>query len=341
MIKKGLLNLKMKELFLKKELLKIELFPTKIKLIIFIIIIFFYEININFFFKYINFKDKHFLIEKKYYLYKYLILKDRPIYINDSLIDEEKINFLEYLSNETGQKLKKVDIIFYTVKRRFGNALSNLNKLIFYCEIIGCKKIILDKNIYWFLKRKIKINNRIIISVDNQTKFINNNSSILYLNTNKIYNYFFKIRPEIRINLLKYEIIKNLISKDKNNPLIQKLINYYSNIKYLNNNLIKDISYLVNAFNIVASISSFLTSIIQLNFNLNYLWDYNIYKVVEKLRHFHYDLYKIPDKNFIIYRMEPSINYKKIMYKWRYKRKQKKLMLKEKCKNGFAIIKYK
>ena len=132
-----------------------------------------------------------------------------------------------------------------------------------------------------------------------------------------------------------------LISKDKNNPLIQKLINYYSNIKYLNNNLIKDISYLVNAFNIVASISSFLTSIIQLNFNLNYLWDYNIYKVVEKLRHFHYDLYKIPDKNFIIYRMEPSINYKKIMYKWRYKRKQKKLMLKEKCKNGFAIIKYK
>jgi hypothetical protein len=131
-----------------------------------------------------------------------------------------------------------------------------------------------------------------------------------------------------------------IISKDNNNPIIEKLIKYYSNIKYLKNHLNKDISYLINAFNIVASISSFLISIIQLNSNINNLWDYNIYKVIEKIRHFHYDLYKYPDHKFTIYRMEPSFNYKKIMYIWRYKRKTKKLIMKEKC-NDFSIIKNK
>ena len=131
-----------------------------------------------------------------------------------------------------------------------------------------------------------------------------------------------------------------IISKDNNNPIIEKLIKYYSNIKYLKNHFKKDISYLINAFNIVASISSFLISIIQLNSNVNNLWDYNLYKIIEKIRHFHYDLYKYPDHKFTIYRMEPSINYKKIMYIWRYKRKTKKLIMKEKC-NDFSIIKNK
>ena len=92
----------------------------------------------------------------------------------------------------------------------FGNALSNLNKLIFYCEIIGCKRIILDNKIYWFIKRKIIINKKITISVANRFKFMKFNSKILYFNSSRIYNYFFKIRPEIRINYLKFEIIKNL-----------------------------------------------------------------------------------------------------------------------------------
>jgi hypothetical protein len=132
-----------------------------------------------------------------------------------------------------------------------------------------------------------------------------------------------------------------LISKDKNNPIVQKLINYYSFLIYSKNSLKKDISYLINAFNIVGSISSFLTSIIQLNDNLSFLWDYNIYKTSEKIRHFHYDLYKLPHYNFTIYRMQPSDNYMKIMYFWKNKRKQRKLMLKEKCLSSFSIINYK
>ena len=132
-----------------------------------------------------------------------------------------------------------------------------------------------------------------------------------------------------------------LISKDNKNPVINKLINNYPYIIYKKNSLKDDISYLVNAYNIVASISSFFLSIIQLNNNLNYLWDYNIYQMADKYRHFHYDLYKLPNATFTIYKMEPSTKFRIIMYIWKNNRKQRKLIIKEKCKNFFSIINYK
>ena len=97
-----------------------------------------------------------------------------------------------------------------------------------------------------------------------------------------------------------------IISSSIENPVIQKLINKYPNIIYNENPLKYDIAILIKAFNIVASISSFLTTIIQLNSNINYLWDYNIYNIIQKIRHYHYDFYKFPLKSFVIYKMEPS-----------------------------------
>ena len=129
-----------------------------------------------------------------------------------------------------------------------------------------------------------------------------------------------------------------IISSSMENPVIQKLINKYPNILYNLNPLKYDVAILINAFNIVASISSFLTSIIQLNCNLNYLWDYNIYNIKQKIRHYHYDFYKFPFKNFINYRMEPSFTYKKVMQRWKNSKRQRKLMLKEKCNNFFRVI---
>ena len=384
---KAKILLKLKIFKKYKAELKIKILIIKMIILIYIL----YNFNNKIKIQSKKYQNILFLKEKKYYLnyFPNITLKEHQSFVNDSLINIEKINFFKFLSRQIGKKVTFVDTIFYTVKRRFGNSLCNLNKLMFYCEIVRCKKIILDKAIYWFINSEIKANN-ITICADNKYKYFNSTLNLLYLDTNNIYNYFFKIRPEIRINYLKSEIIKNLpkvnisndslfvhfrsddiftvnqnrwyaqpplcfyesilnnfkfnniyiISKDKNNPIIEKLIKYYSNIKYLKNHLKKDISYLINAFNIVASISSFLISIIQLNSNVNNLWDYNIYKVIEKIRHFHYDLYNYPEHKFTIYRMEPSINYKKIMYIWRYKRKTKKLIMKEKC-DDFSIIKNK
>ena len=83
--------------------------------------------------------------------------------------------------------------------------------------------------------------------------------------------------------------------------------------------------------------SSFSTSIIQLNNKLKILFDYNIYRTKQKIRLYHYDLYNYPNRKFIIFRMEPSSNYKIFMYKWKNKKNQRKLMLKEKCKLNFKI----
>ena len=267
-----------------------------------------------------------------------------------------------------------------------GNNLVSLNRLIFFCEIIGCKNIILDQNKFWYIKNKIFLPKyNLTISVEQN---IYNKSSDFYFDTIAFYYSIFNIKPEIRIHLLRNEIIKNLfhiqtsknnlyihlrggdifidkpnrfyaqpplcfyeailtqynfskiyiISEDKKNPVFSKLINKYSNIIYTKNSLKLDISFLINAYNIVASVSSFVTTIIQLNYNVKFIWDYNIYQIQEKILHFHYDLFNYPNNKFVVFRMKPSFNYIKNMVLWKNNKKQKKLMIKEKCNNYFSII---
>ena len=60
----------------------------------------------------------------------------------------------------------------------------------------------------------------------------------------------------------------------------------------------------------------------------------------EKIYHYHYDLYQFPHNNFINYRMEPSLNYNKTMFIWKNNKKQRKLMIKERCNKNFSIINY-
>jgi len=258
-----------------------------------------------------------------------------------------------------------------------------LNKLIFYCEIIGCKSIVLDRKSFWFIKNKIEKNNMTLETGDYK------NSYNYFKDSNKLFYAIFNFKIEIRINYIRNEIVSNLpivetsyenlyihvrsgdifnskkiniyysqpplcfyqyifsnynfskiylISFDKSNPVIQKLINQFPNISYTKKSLKYDIAQLINAYNIVASISSFLNLIIQLNINLQFLWDYNIFKLSEKIFLLHYDIYKYPCNNFTIFRMEPSFNYRKKMYIWKNIKSQRKLMIKEKCNNFFSII---
>ena len=100
--------------------------------------------------------------------------------------------------------------------------------------------------------------------------------------------------------------------------MINKLTKFYSNIIFIKNNLKRDISILINAYNLVSSTSSFFISALQLNYNIRFLWDYNIYNLSLKNIVFHYDLYKFIKRNIIIYRMEPSKTYKNILNLYYY-----------------------
>ena len=300
----------------------VQILKHLLKIISFMIIIFIYLKKFHFLFKYKIIFDKYFLIEQKVYFQTFLKIRNIFDKNNISLLEKNKkqevFKLLSYhnLSYHNGTNITSLDKIFYKGHLRFGNCLVALNKLIFYCEIIECKSIILDKNEFWFIKNKIFIP-KINISIETGDF----NESINYYYTS--HNLFFSTsiyKPEIRIHLLRKEIISNLpkikyskdilymhvrsgdifnriinrfysqpplcfyqsilnnynfpkiylISENKNNPIIKKLVNQFPNIINNKNNLKIDISLLINAYKIVASISSLLNLVIQLNYNLDF-----------------------------------------------------------------------
>lgn len=128
-----------------------------------------------------------------------------------------------------------------------------------------------------------------------------------------------------------------IISEDNTNPIIPKLLIEYPYIKYKKYNIKIDISYLVNSYNIISAKSSFIISIIKLNQNLKYLWEYDFYKLSERYLHLHYSVYTF-SFNYTIYKMNASENYKILMYPFYNSEKQRKIMMEEKCDNNFQII---
>ena len=304
---------------------------------------------------------------------------------------EVKSNILKTLNKDKDVKLNDTINELLIFGCDLGECLTFLNKYIFYCEIIGCKSIILDKEVFPFIDKDIKIKNKTItIKFENKIKYEKYSNS--YRNLLNLEN-FFGYKQKIKINLIKDEIYQYLpqihsskndlyihikgmdvfndnltnevqsyaqpplcfyqniienykfdniyiISFDRNNPIIKKLVHIYPNIIFNNNDLKYDISFLYNAYNVVASVSSLFTSIIQLNNNLNYLWDFNIYQLMQKITHFHYDIYNFPQSRFTVYRMEPSPDYKMKMLNWNMSKNQRKLMLKDKCDNFFRIYSY-
>ena len=68
---------------------------------------------------------------------------------------KEKKELLNMISESVGRKIITVNTIFLSQKMMFGNQIILINLVIFFCEILGCKKIILDKNWNWFIKNKI------------------------------------------------------------------------------------------------------------------------------------------------------------------------------------------
>ena len=128
-----------------------------------------------------------------------------------------------------------------------------------------------------------------------------------------------------------------LFSIDESNPVLNKLIKRHEEIIYNKIYLSYVIAYLANAYNIVGSISSFITEIIKLNDNLQNFYEYDIYHIREKIFHIHSSLYGFK-KNYVTNLMKPSKNYLKHMFIWKNTRKQRYIMLRDKCSRKFEKI---
>ena len=129
-----------------------------------------------------------------------------------------------------------------------------------------------------------------------------------------------------------------ILSMDRRNVVLDALMNKYKNIIFNEHKYEYDISLLINAYNLVTSVSSFVISTIKLNDNLKDLWEYDINRLSEKFLFMHHHLYKF-DIKYKIHTMKSSDEYAQKMYIWRNTEEQLKLMLEDKCTYDFVLTK--
>lgn len=159
-------------IMVKKHLIKISLNSITCIKYFFVLIIILYKafVKESSFFNCLVYDKKidRMLFKQKHFYQKYRVLTKKPFNKNDSLLIKEKIDILKMISLKIKKNISSINNIYFNNRCRFGNCLIGLNKIIFYCEIINCKTIILDKKIYWFIKNKITLKNQnfIIISED-------------------------------------------------------------------------------------------------------------------------------------------------------------------------------
>ena len=113
-----------------------------------------------------------------------------------------------------------------------------------------------------------------------------------------------------------------ILSNGRENPVINKLLEIYPRIIYMNVSLEYAISVIINAYNFVMPISTFPETLIHLNTNLKNLYIYELLR------------YNIERVNYIIHIMKPSPKYSQIMErKWKKTKEQLDLMINENCIN--------
>lgn len=313
--------------------------------------------------------------------------KDR----NNPIILKEKLIFLYFLSKNLGKNLTSIKTIHLKPKFNFGNQFLLLNKAIFYCEIIRCKRILLNKRNFWFIKNKI-IDNENRMKIKLIDKKVYKTSGLINDKTLYFFSYINYIKPELKINLLKKEIFRNLpkitintndlyiyirsddifisknphkdyaqpplcfyqkiiinnkfkniviLSKNKYNPNIKKLLSQFPSIIYNQNSLKLDISYLSNAYNLVKAQSTLFFSILYLNKNIRLLWEFDFQNHIESSENYlekFLNSFNKPKRHFIIYRMKASTKYKNEMQNWKNSASQIHLMINENCPYNFTII---
>ena len=129
-----------------------------------------------------------------------------------------------------------------------------------------------------------------------------------------------------------------LLSETDNNPVIDILLQKYSNTQFLHGNFTQDISYIVNACNLVISCSTFSLGLSRLSKKLKLLIQYDIIPK-ENNKYFLIDeSKKYNRKNFINIIMKLDNDYYSKFSNTSLMKEVKQLMITEKCKTKFLII---
>ena len=335
---------------------------------------------INYFLPNITEENNKTLINDLNKIEKYFSLKVLLEEENCSLNLEAKEKLKQEFEKEHNKNFSLVKNIYIKHAFSFGNQIIALNNIIYYCEILGIKNILLNSKFdNWYIKNNITTE-KIHIFLLPRKKIDCNSPETFCAHIYPDLFYPKVIKPKRRSLILKNEILNNLpkiktnendlyiyirsgdmfnkhgniyspipycfyqkvlnnfkfndiyiVSSDDKNPIIGKLLSDYPNIKHKLNPVAEDISTLINAYNLINGVSSFTQAAISFNDNLINLFEYEIYKLEDKIYHFHYDFDKL-NRTFNVYKMIPSEYYFRKMYEWKNTEKQRKLLFEENCK---------
>ena len=146
-------------------------------------------------------------------LKKLLSLKILPKDSNDTLYFELRSKLLEEFNKYGKKYFKEIKTIFLTDIANFGNTMIMLNNIIYYCEVLGCKNIFLNSLSYnnsWFIKHQINIG-KINIDLKLESEInCKENDTFCFSLWEEFCLYPIVVTSEIRINLIKNEIHRNL-----------------------------------------------------------------------------------------------------------------------------------
>ena len=124
-----------------------------------------------------------------------------------------KKQFLKKFSKIKHKRMKKIDTAFIEQINYFGNRMIILNNIIFYCEVLGCHKIILDdktKNLEWPIKNTTYIQ-KLNMTITLGSKVDCNNGAVI-CQTEMYWDLFYPsfIKPQVRLQYIKEEILRNI-----------------------------------------------------------------------------------------------------------------------------------
>ena len=129
-----------------------------------------------------------------------------------------------------------------------------------------------------------------------------------------------------------------ILSETDNNPVINILLNKYSNIQYLHGSFTQDISCIINAYNLVISCSSFSLGLSRLSKKLKMLIQYDLIPKQNNKYFLIDECKKYAKKRFINIIMKSDNIYSSKFARSSLMNEVKQLMITQKCKTKFLII---
>ena len=128
-----------------------------------------------------------------------------------------------------------------------------------------------------------------------------------------------------------------IVANGQENPVINKLLKLYNNIKYMHGTVAEDMGMVLSAKNLVLANSSLTIELVKLSDNVQNVFFYDFIQKKDK-SFYHFRESHLRPLKYNIFIMYPTKEYSTIMYPWQRKEEQFKQMINEKCNKKFKII---